>query len=123
MRAKLSMALMTAALLFNGTAQAAPIGTPAAAAKISYFADALWNDSDAHRHIMARGEMPVPDAATLQRAGMVRVREVERDQGRIAVEGNDQLGRPMNVTMDVHARYVLAVEVADDLFGQRRNRG
>ena len=109
-----------ALLMAGGSAVAAPAQkapeAPRAAAD-DFWAYARWDDDrdDRRRH----GPMPRPDQAALRAAGVVRVLEVERDDGRLKVEGVDARGREIDVLMDVAGRRVLASRIDrrdDDLW-------
>jgi uncharacterized membrane protein YkoI len=114
MRNKVMISVAVAAALVGGTAIAAATQAPAAARGIALFDNAHWDDDDDAPINVRRTAMPVPDAKALKAAGMVRVTEVERDDGRIEVEGYDRHGREMDVKMDANGRRVLSVEIDDD---------
>lgn len=80
---------------------------PAAARNQPYFANVHWDDDldDRRRY----GPMPVPNADAIKRAGIIHLVEVERDDGRIEVEGFDAQGREIKVVMDRQGRRVLSV--------------
>ncbi|MFN4178388.1 hypothetical protein [Phenylobacterium sp.] len=70
-----------------------------------------WDDDDSAR----RGQpWPRLNSAALRQAGMVKVREVERDDGEIEVEGYDARGREIDVTMDAAGQRVLRVDRDDE---------
>ena len=80
---------------------------PAAAKGQSFFANVHWDDDfdDRRRY----GPMPVPNADAIKRAGIVDVVEIERDDGRIEVEGFDARGRKIELRMDRRGQRVLSV--------------
>jgi len=91
-------------------AVAAIAAAPAAAVSQSrndFYADADWDDDDDDRR--RYGRMPRPDMGALRAVGVVRVIEVERDDGRIEVEGRDAHGREVDVLMDAQGRRVIDV--------------
>lgn len=69
------------------------------------FAHTDWDDDDDDRR--RYGPMPRPDIRALNRAGIVRVTDVEREDGRLEVEGYDAQGRKMEARMDVQGQRVL----------------
>lgn len=97
-----------------GAASAALAGPSAAAlaeaVKDPLYAATHWDDDDDDRFNRLRqaSPMPVPDAAAIRRAGIVRVKEVERDDGRIEVEGYDAQGREIDLIMDAAGKRVLS---------------
>lgn len=113
-----------------GVATAAPAPAPVAAAvsaqapaaaappvvaspgRDDVYAHTDWDDDDddGRRY----GRMPRPDMGSLRAVGIVRVTEVERDDGRIEVEGRDARGREIDVLMDVQGRRVLDVRHDSD---------
>ena len=100
-----------------GAATAALAGPTAVAladaAKDPIYAATHWDDDDDDRYHPQRrvSPMPVPDAAAIRQAGIVRVKEVERDDGRIEVEGYDAQGREIEVVMEAGGKRVLATRV------------
>lgn len=91
-------------------AVAAVAAAPVAAASQSrndFYAYADWDDDDDDRR--RYGRMPRPDMGALRAVGVVRVTEVERDDGRIEVEGRDARGREIDVLMDAQGRRVIDV--------------
>jgi hypothetical protein len=80
---------------------------PAGAKDQPFFANVHWDDDfdDRRRY----GPMPMPDIDAIKRAGIVHVVEVERDDGRIEVEGFDAQGREIKVIMDRQGQRVLSV--------------
>lgn len=70
------------------------------------FAHTDWDDDDDDRR--RYGPMPRPDIRALNRAGIVRVTDVEREDGRLEVEGYDAQGRKMEARMDVQGQRVLS---------------
>ena len=101
-----------------GAASAALAGPTAAAlaeaVKDPLYAAAQWDDDDddTGRFSPQRqaSPMPVPDAAAIRAAGIVRVKEVERDDGRIEVEGHDAQGREIELFMDATGKRVLSAQ-------------
>ena len=83
----------------------------------SIFASAHWDDDD-DDDILKPGRkaspMPVPDADAIRRAGIVRVTEVERDDGQIRVEGFDAQGRKLELFMGRDGKRVLNSRVDYD---------
>lgn len=80
---------------------------PAAARGQPFFANVHWDDDfdDRRRY----GPMPVPNADAIKRAGIVHLVEIERDDGRIEVEGFDAQGREIELIMDRQGQRVLSV--------------
>ena len=80
---------------------------PAGAKSHPFFANAHWDDDfdDRARY----GPMPVPNVDAIKRAGIVHLIEVERDDGRIEVEGFDAQGREIKAVMDRQGKRVLSV--------------
>lgn len=80
---------------------------PAAAKNQPFFANAHWDDDfeDRRRY----GPMPVPNADAIKRAGIVDVVEIERDDGRIEVEGFDSRGRKIELYMERSGQRVLSI--------------
>jgi hypothetical protein len=86
--------------------------TPKAAQNDPFFASAHWDDDDDHYNPRRQvAPMPVPDAAAIRKAGIVRVAEVERDDGRIEVEGYDAQGSKIELHMDRTGKRVLSSRV------------
>lgn len=83
----------------------------------SIFASAHWDDDD-DDDILKPGRkaspMSVPDADAIRRAGIVRVTEVERDDGQIRVEGFDAQGRKLELFMGRDGKRVLNSRVDYD---------
>ncbi|GAA0617030.1 hypothetical protein GCM10009422_10230 [Brevundimonas kwangchunensis] len=110
MKPHLPIALAAVALV-AGSAVAAPAVTSAAApaparvADDGFYAHTRWDDDDDDRR--RYGRMPRPDMGALRAIGIVRVTEVERDDGRLEVEGRDARGREIDVLMDASGRRVL----------------
>lgn len=101
----------TVAVIAGGlVATGAIANTPAAVKQVAgdFWAGAHWDDDDDDHRV--RGPIPRPSEAALRKAGLVRVTEVERDDGRIEVEGYDAQGRELDVTMDTKGQKVLRVE-------------
>lgn len=99
-----------------GAATAALAGPTAAAladaAKDPIYAATHWDDDDDRYHPQRQvSPMPVPYAAAIRQAGIVRVKEVERDDGRMEVEGYDARGREIKLVMDAAGKRVLATRV------------
>lgn len=100
----------TSSVVFAGGSPA-----PKSAQNNPLFASAQWNDDDDLHN--TRGQvtpMPVPDVAAIRRAGIVRVMEVERDDGRIEVEGHDAQGRKIELHMDRMGKRVLSSRLDND---------
>lgn len=117
MRYKLPIILGLAAALVGGTAAVAAVAAtqaPAAAKGVSFFNNVHWDDDAPLTVGTRRTAMPVPDINALKAAGMVRVTEVERDDGLIEVEGFDRHGREIDVKMDAAGKRVLSVEIDED---------
>lgn len=112
MKFKLPLILLAGAGVVATSAAVAARPAPAAAQGQAYWSETRWDDDDDDRR--TRGTMPVPDAEALKRAGMVRVVEVERDDGRLEVEGYDASGRALDIDMDAKGRRVLKVDRDDD---------
>ena len=91
---------------------AAPPPVVASPGRDDVYAHADWDDDDddGRRY----GRMPRPDMGSLRAVGIVRVTEVERDDGRIEVEGRDARGREIDVLMDAQGRRVLDVRRDSD---------
>lgn len=104
------------ALVMVGDAAAATPGQNAPkSAHVSadgFWAHAHWDDDreDQRRY----GPMPRPDETALRALGVVRVLDVERDDGRMEVEGLDARGREIDVLMDITGRRVLASRIDRD---------
>lgn len=97
-----------------GTAAVAgSLPAPTAAQNEPLFASAEWDDDDRHVSRSAT-PMPVPNAQAIRQAGIVRVTEVERDDGLIEVEGYDRNGREIDLVMDRDGKRVLSSEVDRD---------
>jgi hypothetical protein len=102
------------AVIGIGTAAATAVlagPAPAAAKDQPIFAGAHWDDDDDDRR--RYGAMSLPNADAIRRAGIVDIVEVERDDGRIEVEGYDAQGRRLELHMDRQGQRVLS---------QRRDR-
>ena len=100
-----------AAVIAGGVAATGALAnTPAAVKQVAgdFWAGVHWDDDDDDRGV--RGPIPRPDEAALRKAGVVRITEVERDDGQIEVEGYDAQGRELDVTMDAKGQKVLRVE-------------
>lgn len=111
MKLKLPLFLLAGAgVVATSVAIAAP-PAPAGAQGQAYWSETRWDDDDDDRR--QRGAMPVPNAEALKRAGMVRVIEVERDDGRLEVEGYDASGRELDIEMDAKGQRVLRVDRDD----------
>lgn len=113
---KFTIAMGLAAALVGGTAAIAATQAPAAAKGVAFFNNVHWDDDD-HDDVSLgtrRTAMPVPNERALKAAGMVRVTEVERDDGEIEVEGYDRYGREMEVKMDARGQRILSIDVDDD---------
>ncbi|MBP7705030.1 MAG: PepSY domain-containing protein [Caulobacter sp.] len=107
-----------AAVAVGGAAVAAPVSTATQPGSGDVFwSSARWDDDDADDRrfrVTPARPMPRPDQAALRAAGVTRVLEVERDDGRIEVEGRDARGREIDVKMDAAGKKVLRVERGDD---------
>lgn len=112
MNYKLPLILLAATGVVATSAVVAARPAPAAAAGQPYWADTHWDDDDDDRR--HRGAMPVPNAELLKRAGMVRVVEVERDDGRLEIEGYDAAGRELEIHMDAKGQRILKIDRDDD---------
>lgn len=87
------------------------------AVKDPIYAATHWDDDDDDDRLTGQRKispMPVPDAAAVRNAGIVRVAEVERDDGRIEVEGYDAKGREIELVMDAAGKRVVSVRRDDD---------
>ncbi|MGE4324006.1 MAG: PepSY domain-containing protein [Sphingobium sp.] len=112
MKLKLPLILIVATGVVATSAVVAARPAPPEARGQAYWAETHWDDDDdAARR---RGAMPVPNAEVLKRAGMVRVIEVERDDGRIEVEGYDARGRELEIKMDARGQRILSIDRDDD---------
>ena len=89
-------------------AVAAQSPAPAAAKGVAYWHGVHWDDDDDHG-IRTPTPLPLPNAAALKRAGMVRVTEVERDDGYLEIEGYDANGYELDIRMDARGQRVLSV--------------
>ena len=98
-------AAATAGLAVASGALAGP--APTAAKNQPFFANVHWDDDFDDRRRL--GPMPVPNADAIKRAGIVHVVEIERDDGRIEVEGYDAQGREIELVMDRQGQRVLSV--------------
>lgn len=80
------------------------------AIKDPIYAATHWDDDDDDRLTGQRkiSPMPVPDATAVRNAGIVRVAEVERDGGRIEVEGYDAKGHKIEIVMDAAGKRVVS---------------
>ena len=108
---RLALILAAAGLAVASTAALANSPAPAGANGQPFWAGVEWDDDDDDRRRL--GAMPLPNAELLKRAGIVRVKEVERDDGRIEVEGVDRNGRELKVYMDARGQRVLNVRRDD----------
>lgn len=112
MSIKLPLILSAAAgLAFTATAALADGYQPAAAKGQTYWAGTEWDDDDDDRR--RYGAMPVPNANALKRVGLVKIKEVERDDGYIEVEGYNARGEEVEVRMDARGQRVLSVDRDD----------
>lgn len=113
-------AIAVIAAIGIGTGSAAYAGAspaPKAAQNEPVFDSAHWDDDDDDDRFDPRRQvtpMPVPDGAAIRRAGIVQVTEVERDDGRIEVEGFDAQGREIKLTMDRAGKRVLSSRIDRD---------
>jgi opacity protein-like surface antigen len=115
--AALGLTAATAAAATVASNQAAPAAATvnhvgAAAAANSFFAGADVDDDRDNRR--RYGPMPQLDESVLRRAGLVRVREIDRDDGRIEVEGYDAQGREIEMDLDLTGRRILHIDRDDD---------
>ena len=78
---------------------------PATQSRDNAFAYTDWDDDDDDRR--RYGPMPRPDIRALNRAGIVHVSDVERDDGHLEIEGYDAQGRKMEARMDIRGQRVL----------------
>lgn len=114
MKFKLPLAALAIAGAAAGIAGGAAVAVaahspaPAAARGVPYWEGVHWDDDDDHG-IRARTPLPLPNAAALKRAGMVRVTEVERDDGYLEIEGYDAKGYELDIRMDARGQRVLSV--------------
>lgn len=111
MKLRLPLILLAAAGAVATPAVIAAQPAPPEARGQAYWAETHWDDDDDDRR--HRGSMPVPNAEVLRRAGMVRVIEVERDDGRIEVEGYDAQGRELEIKMDARGQRILSIDRDD----------
>lgn len=125
MNTKLTVLTAVAALLTAGAAapviaQSAPEAAPQRASAQTapartqgdFFAGTEWDvDAEDQRRY---GRMPRPNVQALRAIGMVRATEVERDDGRLEVEGVDRHGRDIDAKMDLAGRRVISYEVDND---------
>jgi len=108
MKTALPLALVLAAGI--GAAAFAQPTTPAPAKPPGGMWDNVhWEDDDRRA-----GPMPKLNSEALRRAGIVKVREVERDDDRIEVEGWDAQGREVDVKLDRTGQRVLSSKVDRD---------
>lgn len=101
----------------GSVAMAEPTQAPKAAKADPLFASAHWDDDDNDDNFNPNRKvtpMPMPDTAAIRKAGIVRVTEVERDNGRIEVEGYDAQGREVEVYMDAAGKRVLHSRIDND---------
>ncbi len=110
MNRKLPLILLAIAGTVATSAVVAAQSAPTGAQGQTYWANTHWDDDNHRRH---HGPMPVPNVDVLKRAGMVNVIEVERDDGRIQVEGFDAQGRDLEIKMDVQGQRILSIERDD----------
>lgn len=114
MKFKLPLILIaaTGVVATSAAVAARPVPAPAAAKGVAYWSETRWDDDDDDRRY--RGPVPVPNAEVLKRAGMVRVLEVERDDGLIEVEGYDSNGRKLEIRMDSKGQRILSIDRDSD---------
>lgn len=100
-------ALLAAALISSPAANTPAVSpeTPPAIAD-DFWAHAHWDDD--HDDRRRYGPMPRPDQSALRAVGVVRVLEVDREDGRLEIEGLDARGRNIDVVMNASGRRVLA---------------
>ncbi|WP_077147942.1 PepSY domain-containing protein [Sphingopyxis sp. KK2] len=113
MKYKLPLILLAATGIIATSATVAARPAPAEAKGQAYWSETRWDDDDDDRRHF--GAMPVPNADALRQAGMVRVQEVDRDDGRIEVEGYDARGRELEIRMDARGQRILSIDRDDDL--------
>lgn len=111
-------AIAAAGIGIGTVALAGTVVAPAGAGNEPIFAGAEWeddhDDDDRIRELRQTSPMVVPDAGAIRKAGIVRVKEVERDDGRLEVEGYDASGREMKLVMDRDGKRVLSARRDDD---------
>lgn len=110
MKMKLPLIVAAAGIAIASTAAIANTQAPAGAINVPFWSGAVWDDDD---YSLPRKAMPVPNVEVLKRAGMVRVKEVERDDGRIEVEGYDRNGHELEIDMDASGQRILRVRHDD----------
>ena len=134
MKPHLPLAVLAAAAIAGvatAAPNAAPIAATGAAAPVESATIALqtregpfaytdWDDDDDDRR--RYGPMPRPDIRALNRAGIVRVTDVERDDGRLEIEGYDAQGRKMEARMDIRGQRVLSAWLDRDDDDRRDDR-
>ena len=108
-----ALAIIGAVAGGSAVAVAAHSPAPAAAKGVAYWDGVHWDDDDDHG-IRTRTPLPLPNAAALKRVGMVRVTEVERDDGYLEIEGYDANGYELDIRMDARGQRVLSVHRATD---------
>lgn len=111
MKFKLPIAVLAVAGAAATSAVVTAHPGPVAAQGDAFWSAARWDDDDDRRQA---GPMPMPNAEAIKQAGIVRVVEVERDDGRLEIEGYDANGRELEVHMDVAGQRVLSVRHDDD---------
>jgi len=111
MKFKLPLILLAGAGVLATSVAVAARPAPAGAQGQAYWSETRWDDDDDYRD--QRRAMPVPNVEALKRAGMVRVTEVERDDGRLEVEGYDASGRELDIEMDARGQRVLEIDRDD----------
>lgn len=110
MKAKLPLIVLLASAVTTTAALAADLA-PAGAQGNAFWANVHWDDDD--DDLRRAGPMPLPSAEALKAAGMVRVVEVERDDGQLEIEGFDAQGRELEIEMDATGQEVLSVKHDD----------
>lgn len=101
-------------LLATGATATAVIASdlaPAGAQGQPFWANVHWDDDD--DELRRLGPMPLPSEQALKAAGVVRVVEVERDDGQLEIEGYDADGRELDIKMDATGQQVLSVKHDD----------
>lgn len=93
-------------------ASAATGGVEASQSERDFYRHAEWDDDDDDRR--RYGRLPQPDMGALRDAGFVQVTEVERDDGRIEIDGYDAQGRALDAIMDARGERVLRVRYDRD---------
>ena len=72
-----------------------------------------WDDDGRQYSQHRKASLPVPNAEVVRRAGIVQVKEIERDDGRLEVEGYDAQGREIKLYMDRNGKNVISIRRDD----------